>query len=45
MFELMVCKETADDGGNRCTLECILLTESEKDGTEACNGKRFAVPN
>ena len=42
MFELMVCKGTADGGGNTCALECILLTGN---GTEACNGKRLALPN
>ena len=44
MFELKVCKGTADNGGNTCALECILLTGNETDGTEACNGKRLALP-
>ena len=45
MFELMLCKGTADGGGNTCALECILLTGTETDGTEACNGKRLALSN
>ena len=45
MFELMVCKEIADGGGNTCALECILLTGNETDGAEACNGKMLALPN
>ena len=45
MFELMVCKGTADGGANTCALEYILLTGTETDGTEACNGKRLALPN
>ena len=45
MFELMVCKGTADGGGNTCAIECILLTGNETDGAEACNGKRLALPN
>ena len=32
MFELRVCKGTADGGGNTCALECILLTGNETDG-------------
>ena len=34
MFELMVCKGTADGGSNTCALECIFLTGK---GTEAGN--------
>ena len=45
MFELKVCKGTADAGGITCLLECILLTGNETDGTEACNGKKLALPN
>ena len=45
MFELMVCKEAAHGGGKICALECILLTGTETDGTEACNGKRLALLN
>ena len=45
MFELMVCEETADGGGNTCALECITLTGTETDGTDACNGKKLAPPN
>ena len=45
VFELMVCKGTADGGGNLCALKCILLTGTETDGTEARNGKRLALPN
>ena len=42
MFELIVCKGTADGGGSTCALDCIMLTGNETDGTEACNGKRLA---
>ena len=43
MFELMVCNETADGGGNMCVLECISLTGNETDGAAACNGKRLVL--
>ena len=43
MFELMVCKGTADGPGNICALDCFLLTGNETD-EEACNGKRLALP-
>ena len=42
MFELMVCKGTADGGGNTCALECKLLTGNRPG---ACIGKRLALPN
>ena len=42
LFELMVCKGTADGGGNTCALECILLTGN---GPGACNGEKLALPN
>ena len=49
MFELMVCKRTADGGGNTfaldtCALECIFLIGTETDGADACKGKRLALP-
>ena len=45
MFEVMVCKGTADGRGNTCALVCILLTGNEADGTKTCNGKRLTLPN
>ena len=45
LFELMVCKGTADGGGNTCALECILLAGNETGGTEASNGKRLSQQN